>query len=76
MLELYPGSLCTVSNLLNELAVAHGDGTVEKIVKTYQRITLLILDEFLLSSVSSEQAHEPLEIIKSRNAKGSIWSAK
>lgn len=59
-------------DLLNELAVAHGDGTFEKTMKAYRRIDLLILDEFLLSPVSSEQARELLEIIESRSTKGSV----
>ena len=59
-------------DLLNELAVAHGDGTFEKSVKAYQRVDLLIVDEFLLSPVSSEQARELLEIIESRSVKGSV----
>ncbi|WP_278887955.1 ATP-binding protein [Faecalimonas umbilicata] len=42
-------------NLLDELAVAHGDGTLKKVIKVYQKIDLLILDEFLLSPVSTEQ---------------------
>lgn len=59
-------------DLLNELAVAHGDGTFKKVIKSYQRIELLILDEFLLSPVSGEQARELLEIIEARSAKGSV----
>ena len=31
-------------DLLNELAVAHGDGTLKKVIKAYQKIDLLILD--------------------------------
>ncbi|KPU45387.1 transposase/IS protein [Oxobacter pfennigii] len=51
-------------DLLNELAVAHGEGTFEKVIKTYQRIDLLILDEFLLTPLASDQARELLEIIE------------
>ena len=32
-------------DLLNELTVAHGDGTLKKVIKAYQKIDLLILDE-------------------------------
>lgn len=59
-------------DLLNELAVAHGEGTFKKTIKAYQRIDLLILDEFLLSPVSSDQARELLEIIETRSVKGSV----
>lgn len=58
--------------LLNELAVAQGEGTLKKVIKAYQNIDLLILDEFLLSPVSTEQTRELLEIIEARNVKGSV----
>jgi len=58
-------------DLLNELAVAHGEGTFGKIVKYYQKIDLLILDEFLLSPLVSDQARELLEIIEARSIRGS-----
>ena len=38
----------------------------------YQKIDLLILDEFLLSPVSTEQTRELLEIIEARSVKGSV----
>ena len=59
-------------DLLNELAVAHGDGTLKKVIKAYQKIDLLILDEFLLSPVSTEQTRELLEIIEASSVKGSV----
>lgn len=58
-------------DLLNELAIAHGEGTFEKVIKGYQKINLLILDEFLLSPLASDQARELLEIIEARSIKGS-----
>ena len=59
-------------DLLNELAIARGDGTLKKVINAYQKIDLLILDEFLLSPVSSEQTRELLEIIEARSIKGSV----
>lgn len=59
-------------DLLNELAIAHGNGTFERVIKAYQKIDLLILDEFLLSPLSSDQARELLEIIEARSTSGSI----
>jgi DNA replication protein DnaC len=59
-------------DLLNELAVAHGEGTFEKVIKSYQKVNLLIMDEFLLSPLASDQARELLEIIESRSVKGSV----
>ena len=45
---------------------------VKKVIKAYQKIDLLILDEFLLSPVSTEQTRELLEIIEARSVKGSV----
>jgi len=59
-------------DLLNELAVAHGEGTFEKVIKFYQKVDLLILDEFLLTPLASDQARELLEIIEARTVKGSV----
>lgn len=59
-------------DLLNELAVAHGEGTFEKTIKAYQKINLLIIDEFLLTPLASGQARELLEIIEARSVKGSV----
>lgn len=58
-------------DLLNELAIAHGEGTFEKVIKAYQKVELLILDEFLLTPLASNQARELLEIIESRSVQGS-----
>ena len=45
---------------------------LKKVIKAYQKIDLLILDEFLLSPVSSEQTRELLEIIEARSVKGTV----
>ena len=58
--------------LLDELAIAHGEGTFEKLIKSYQKVGLLIVDEFLLTPLSSDQARELLEIIEARSVKGSV----
>lgn len=41
-------------DLLNEFAIAHGEGSFEKTIKSYQRIGLLILDEFILTTLTSD----------------------
>ena len=58
--------------LLDELAISHGEGTFEKLIKSYQKVGLLIVDEFLLTPLSSDQARELLEIIEARGVKGSV----
>lgn len=59
-------------DLLNELAIAHGEGTFDKVIRAYQKIDLLILDEFLLMPLETDQARELLEIIEARSIKGSV----
>ena len=58
--------------LLDELAIAHGEGTFTKTLKAYHKVRLLILDEFLLMPLTSDQCHDLLEIIEARSIKGSV----
>ena len=59
-------------DLLGELAIAHGEGTFEKTIRAYHKVRLLILDEFLLAPLNSEQCRDLLEIIEARSVKGSV----
>lgn len=59
-------------DLLNELTLAHAEGTFAKTIKNFQKVKLLILDEFLLSPLTSEQCHDLLEIIEARSIRGSV----
>lgn len=61
-----------IPDLLNELAVARGEGTYLKLIKAYQKVNLLIIDEFLLTPMTNEQANDLLEIIEPRTERGSI----
>lgn len=64
-------SYIRLPDLLAELAIAHGEGTFAKLIKAYKKIDLLILDEFLLTPLTSSQARELLEIIEARSIRGS-----
>ena len=46
--------------LLNDLAVARGEGSYKKVIKEYKRISLLILDEWLLVPLSSSGSPRPV----------------
>jgi DNA replication protein DnaC len=61
-----------IPDLLNELAVARMEGTFAKYKRNIQKVDLLILDEFLLTPLDSDQARELLEIIEIRTIKGSM----
>ena len=57
--------------LLDELAIARGDGTYRKIINQYKKIPLLILDEWMLFSLNDYAARDLLEIAESRYKKAS-----
>jgi DNA replication protein DnaC len=53
-------------DLLSKLAAARSDGTYHKIIKQFKQVKLLILDEWLLSSLTENELKDILEILKSR----------
>lgn len=57
--------------LFNDLAVARGEGTYKKIIKEYKRISLVILDEWLLMPLSPIEARDLLEIVEARHKRAS-----
>jgi DNA replication protein DnaC len=59
--------------LLDELNVAKGCGTFKKTVKAFQKVDLLILDEWLLRCLTSLEAYDLLEIIESRCSRSTIF---
>lgn len=58
--------------LLDDLSVAKGCGTFKKTIKSYQKVDLLILDEWLIRPLSSQEAYDLLEIVEARCENGSI----
>lgn len=58
--------------LLNDLVVARGGGTYKKLIKIYQKVDLLILDEWLLKPLTTDQAMDLFEIIEARTRKGAM----
>ena len=59
-------------DLFVELSIAQAEGTFRKVIKFYQRIDLLILDEFLLTPLTGEEARMLLEIIEAKTRYGSV----
>jgi DNA replication protein DnaC len=53
--------------LFNDLAVARGEGTYKNVIKDYKKISLLVLDEWLLMPLSSLEARDLLEIVEARH---------
>jgi DNA replication protein DnaC len=58
-------------DLLTDLAISRGEGTIKKLFYQYQRVNLLILDEWMLVSLKESEARDLLEIIHSRHKKAS-----
>jgi DNA replication protein DnaC len=67
----YPVKYIRLPELLNELAVARGEGIYQRVIKTYKKIPLLILDEWLLVSLKENEARDLLEIVEARHQRGS-----
>jgi DNA replication protein DnaC len=57
--------------LLNDLAVARGEGSYKKLMQQYKKISLLILDEWMLVPLTENEARDVLEIVESRHKKAS-----
>jgi len=58
--------------LLNDLIIARGEGTYKKVIKIYQKIDLLILDEWLLKQLTTQEAMDLFEIIEARTRSGAM----
>jgi DNA replication protein DnaC len=57
--------------LLNDLAVARGEGIFKSVIKEYKKVSLLIVDEWLLMPLSSPEARDLMEIVEARHKRGS-----
>jgi len=53
--------------LLQELAIAKGDGRYEKLLKSFARTDLLVIDDWGLSKLIKDQRHDLLEIFEDRH---------
>ena len=63
----YPVKYIRLPELLDEFAIARGTGTFKKVIKQYKSVRLLILDEWLLTPLVGQEAHDLLEIIEARH---------
>ncbi len=54
-------------DLLDELVVARGEGIFKKVIKQYKNVSLLILDEWLLTPLKGNEARDLLEIVEARH---------
>ena len=62
---------CRVPRLLDALALARGDGRHVRLLKSLARVEVLILDDWGLAPMTSEQGRDLLEIVDDRHGRGS-----
>jgi DNA replication protein DnaC len=75
--NFYTVKYIRLPDLLNDLAVARGEGIFKKVMSQYKKVTLLILDEWLLVPLSNSEARDLLEIVEARHKKSStIFSSQ
>jgi DNA replication protein DnaC len=60
-----------MTELLEELNVSKGCGTFKKTIKAFQKVDLLVLDEWLIRCLTPQEAYDLLEIIEARCSHGS-----
>ena len=58
-------------DLLTELAVTRAEGCYRKVMDQYKKVSLLILDEWILYPLSNTDVRDILEIAERRHKKGS-----
>ena len=57
--------------LLVDLSIARGSGTIRKVMAQYKKYSLLIIDEWLLYPLKETESRDMLEIIEARHKKAS-----
>jgi len=69
--QFYSVKYIRLPDLLTDLAIARGEGVIKRLLSQYQKINLLILDEWMLVSLKESEARDVLEIIHNRHKKAS-----
>lgn len=59
--------------LLDELSIARSSGTLKKMLESYKKKDLLILDEWLIRPLSPQESYDLLEIVEARCQKSMIF---
>lgn len=64
--EGYTTLYLRIPRLFRDLAIARGDGSYEKLLKSYARTDLLILDDWGLAPIGAPERRDLLEILEDR----------
>jgi DNA replication protein DnaC len=67
--SFYSVKYIRLPDLLDELSVARGEGIFQKVMNSYKKIDLLILDEWLLSPLTELESRDLLEIVEARHCR-------
>jgi len=67
----YSTKYIRLPELLSELAIARGEGCFKKVISQYRKYRLLIIDEWLLISLTEPETRDLLEIIHARHKRAS-----
>lgn len=59
--------------LLDELNIARSNGSLKKLMKAYKKVELLILDEWLIRPLTSQESYDLLEIAEARSSRSTIF---
>jgi len=75
--QFYTVKYIRMPELLADLAVARGEGIYKKVISQYRKVSLLILDEWMLVSLTETEARDVLELVHGRHKRGStIFSSQ
>jgi DNA replication protein DnaC len=69
--QFYSVKYIRLPDLLTDMAIARGEGTIKKLFHQYLNVNLLILDEWMLVALKESEARDLLEIIHYRHKKAS-----
>jgi DNA replication protein DnaC len=64
--EGYTAVYLRVPRLFRDLAIARGDGSYEKLLKSYARTDVLVLDDWGLAQIGAQERRDLLEIFEDR----------
>ena len=65
--EGYTGSYLRLPRLFEELHLAHGDGRFPKLMATFAKTDLIVLDDWGLAKLNAEQRRDLLELLDDRH---------
>ena len=61
-----------VSRLLQDIETSKGDGTYSSLMRRIEKVNLLLLDDWGISSFNEEESRNLFDVLEDRNLKGSL----